>query len=340
MFRSRHGNIAMNPPPLSSDDGQLSPDSASPPSALESLFVGRNMLGPVTRFLIYVIAAYLLIEFSDGALGAFASTMRHQPSILWLFLFQECARVVVALGLGFIACKYERCAFGDYGLPRRGAFGKLFWIGLAWGFLSISVLLFAMKLIGVFDLGGVVLRVPRILKFAVFWAVLFILVGFFEESVTRGYTQFTLAQGIGFWPAAIVLSIGFGAIHLSNPGEGWVGALCTATIGLFFCLTLRRTGTLWFAIGMHAAWDWGETFFYSVPDSGITAPGHLLKSSFHGPRWLTGGSVGPEGSLLVFVLIGILFVLFNYVYPEVKYGRVEAMHADSSEETAVPEAAP
>jgi membrane protease YdiL (CAAX protease family) len=82
---------------------------------------------------------------------------------------------------------------------------------------------------------------------------------------------------------------------------------------------LRRTGSLWFAVGFHAAWDWGETFVYSVPDSGTVFPGHLLKTSLHGPGWLTGGVVGPEGSLLCFVVIGVVWVAFARRYPEVKY---------------------
>jgi hypothetical protein len=86
-------------------------------------------------------------------------------------------------------------------------------------------------------------------------------------------------------------------------------------IALFWCLTLRRTGALWFSVGMHAAWDWCESFLYSVPDSGTPAPGHLLSSSFHGKAWLTGGPVGPEASVLVFVLIAILWVIFDRMYP-------------------------
>jgi uncharacterized protein len=200
-------------------------------------------------------------------------------------------------------------------------FGKLFWSGMLWGIAAITLLLVMMRGVGVFYFGGLALHGIHVLKFGAFWAVLFLVVGLFEEFVTRGYTQFTLTQGIGFWPAAILLSAAFGAIHLENQGEGWVGALGAACIGLFFCLTLRRTGTLWFAVGMHASWDWGETFFYSVPDSGLIAPGHLLKSSFHGPRWLTGGSVGPEGSVLLFVIIAVLWITFDRLYPEVKYGR-------------------
>ena len=124
------------------------------------------------------------------------------------------------------------------------------------------------------------------------------------------------AAGVGFWPAAAGLSAAFGALHLFNGGEDKIGALSVFVIGMFFCLTLWRTGNLWFAVGLHAAFDWGETFLFSVPDSGIVAPGHLLNSSFHGPAWLTGGTVGPEGSVMAFVVVGLAAAAFVLVYPK------------------------
>ena len=57
-----------------------------------------------------------------------------------------------------------------------------------------------------------------------------------------------------------------------------------------------------------------ELRFTDYPDSGIVMPGHLLASSFHGPAWLTGGTVGPEGSAFDFVVFAILFVVFDRVY--------------------------
>jgi membrane protease YdiL (CAAX protease family) len=85
-------------------------------------------------------------------------------------------------------------------------------------------------------------------------------------------------------------------------------------IGLFFCLTLWRTGSLWFAVGMHASFDFGETFLYSVPNSGFVAQGHLSNATLHGPVWLTGGTVGPEGSVYSFATMALLFVVFTRVY--------------------------
>jgi membrane protease YdiL (CAAX protease family) len=191
----------------------------------------------------------------------------------------------------------------------------MFWTGAVWGLVAITLLLLTMRGIGVFSFGGVALAGLRIVKFAGFWAVLFLVVAAFEEFLFRGYSQFTLARSFGFWPAALLLSALFGSVHLGNKGEAWTGALGAAIIGLFWCFTLRRTGSLWFALGMHAAWNWGETFLYSVPNSGIVEPGHLLRSSFHGSRWLTGGSVGPEGSVLLFVLVALMWPVFDRAYP-------------------------
>jgi hypothetical protein len=55
--------------------------------------------------------------------------------------------------------------------------------------------------------------------------------------------------------------------------------------------------------------------------------GHLLNSSFHGALWLTGGSVGPEASAFVFVIIAALFVVFGLTHREVRFPVVEKLRA-------------
>src|SRR6266853_6439990 len=93
-------------------------------------------------------------------------------------------------------------------------------------------------------------------------------------------------------------------------------ALSVMLFGIFATFTLQRTGSLWFAIGFHAATDYAETFIYSVPDSGMLASSHLLNSSLHGPRWLTGGTVGPEGSVVDFELLLVAFFVVALIFPE------------------------
>lgn len=296
------------PPP------RLEPPKGSP---IHRIFIGPQGLRAGWRFLLYVIAFTALVLLFSHITRAFVPRTRGLPP-LWLFLVGEIEQLIAAVVPALALSYLENRPFDDYGLPHKSAFGKNFWVGAIWGFAAITLLLLSMRGLGTFYFGGVVLHGVRVLKFAAFWGVLFLTVGLFEEFVTRGYSQFTLAQGIGFWPAAVFISILFGLAHLSNQGEAWIGGLGVVCISLFWCLTLQRTGNLWFAVGMHAAWDWGETFFYSVPDSGFTAPGHLMKPAFQGSKWITGGSVGPEGSVLLFVLIAIMWVLFDRVYPAKK----------------------
>ncbi len=97
-----------------------------------------------------------------------------------------------------------------------------------------------------------------------------------------------------------------------------IGSGCS-TFGLLACLLLRRTGTLWMPIGLHMAFDWGETYFYGVANSGQTLRGHLLNSSSSGPAWLCDGTVGPEGSLLCTMLIVVVWLICAGWLREAKY---------------------
>jgi uncharacterized protein len=117
-----------------------------------------------------------------------------------------------------------------------------------------------------------------------------------------------------FWQAAWVTSTFFGFYHTSNSGENWIGVFAAAFIGFVFCVSVRVTGSAWWAIGCHAAWDWAETFFYGAADSGFQGQGHFLSANSAGSPLWSGGADGPEGSLLVLgvVLLLLLFLLALY----------------------------
>jgi CAAX protease family protein len=306
-----------NPSPVPDSTPAAPPAIPEKSSAIRQVFKGPEGIRAGWRFLMYMVM-FVAIGFALMFIVQHSSPPTRAPA-LWSMLISEFLGFVAAVIPAVVMGRIERRSFGDYGLPLRSAFGKLFWVGALWGIVALTILILTLRGLQGFYFGGLALHGMRIVKFAVFWGVVFLLVGFFEEFLIRGYTQFTLACGIGFWPAAVLLSGLFGALHLGNPGEAWVGALAAGLIGLFFCLTLRRTGNLWFAVGFHMSFDWGETFLYSVPNSGTKSAGHLFNSSFQGPRWLTGGTVGPEGSVLVFVLIALLWVVFDRMYREVKY---------------------
>jgi membrane protease YdiL (CAAX protease family) len=81
-------------------------------------------------------------------------------------------------------------------------------------------------------------------------------------------------------------------------------------------MALRRTGSLWFFIGAHFAFDYCNVFVYSLPMAGLIAQGHLLNASFHGPYWLTGGTVGPTGSVFFLVVLALTALTVHFAFPK------------------------
>ncbi len=130
----------------------------------------------------------------------------------------------------------------------------------------------------------------------------------------------------GFWQAAWVTSTFFGFYHTSNSGENWIGVFAAAAIGFVFCVSVYVTGSAWWAIGCHAAWDWAETFFYGTADSGQQGHGHLLSATPGGNPLLSGGADGPEGSLLVVAIVVLLILFLFALYVRKKPGSRKAAH--------------
>jgi membrane protease YdiL (CAAX protease family) len=307
---------------------QLDPAGGEPPvqrgDVRERLFAENIFLGPCGiragwRAALYV-AFFILIELvfqSLIALDPFAG-VANLLNTAEVLLIRELVLLAGAIGAAQIMALIEGRTLGAYGIPWRGAFSARFWQGTVWGIAQLSAIMLLIAVWHGYTFGGLALSGNALVEYALRWAAVFLAVGFAEEFLFRGYLQFTLAEGMGFWPTALLLSLLFGAVHLHNPGEGVVGALSVFTIGMFLCLTLRRTGDLWLAIGWHAAFDFGETYLYSVPNSGLVMQGHLLSASLHGPRWLTGGSVGPEGSAFSFAVLAVTAVAFDRLYRQRK----------------------
>jgi uncharacterized protein len=306
-----------------------SPGGASGPFDPKTIFVGENGMRAGWRLCIY-IALVVGIGFVVIAalqplprfLKAITSINAGEVSALTI-LISEIALFLTVFVAAWIMSLIEDRSLGVYGIPLKGAFGVRFWEGMLWGIAAISATVGLIAAFKGYSFGSIMQTRRDIFIDGVLFLVGFLFVGFFEEFTFRGYTQYTLTSGLDFWPrtgigfwlAAIILSLLFGASHLLNPGEGPVGAASVFTIAMFFCLTLRRTGNLWFAIGLHCSFDWGETFLYSVPNSGTTTPGALSHSVIQGPRWLTGGTVGPEGSVFCFLVVALMFVLFHFLHP-------------------------
>lgn len=118
---------------------------------------------------------------------------------------------------------------------------------------------------------------------------------FYEELLSRGYIFATLADWLGKWWAVLLTSVGFGLLHLWNPGATPGSIVMVALAGVYLAVVLIVTKSLYAAWIAHFAWNWVMAALLHVPVSGLPLdrPDYAIVDD--GPDWLTGGAWGPEG---------------------------------------------
>lgn len=271
------------------------------------IFFGKDGLRVGWSALLFLAISIVLIELGGYILLASlrSSINPNTPIGPGIALVAEIAQFIPVLAATAIMAAIEKRKISVYGYAGAYKLRRFLW-GLAWGFAAISILIASLWKLHLLAFDGSVLHGAVAWKYAAAWGLVFLLTGLFEESLLRGYLQYTLTRGMGFWWSALLLSTLFGVIHKTNPGESPLGLFSAGAVGLFFCLSLWYTGSLWWAIGFHAAWDWGQTYFYGTSDSGLVAEGHFLSQHPTGSLLWTGGATGPEGSLLIFPVLLIM----------------------------------
>jgi len=373
-------------PESDAHDAPLAPATLPPggPEApyndLQWFFIGPKGLRAGWSVLIF-IALVIGLLFGLGTLFSWLHLISKGGFTPKTAIFSEVFQIIALISAAAIVALIERRSILDYNL--RGTRPAVrFFSGFLIGFLALSALVGGLAAGHWLTFGPIALSGSAIVKYALVWGAVFLMVGSFEEGTMRCYLLYTFTRGIdfwwavgvismicglllwrvkgdgawgvyiiamlglapclllhinkapssGFWQASWLTSTLFGAMHTGNSGENWIGIFAAAFIGFVFCVSVWVTGSAWWAIGCHAAWDWAETYFYGTADSGFVAPGHLLSTTPRGnPLW-SGGADGPEGSLLVIpvVLLILAWLLIFYRSPK----QIEIPTAVSTEQLA------
>jgi uncharacterized protein len=287
-------------------------------SIFRRIFMGPNGIRSGWRLVIFLVITFAL----QAGLGWVTELIAKGLALRAgggldpiVFSVEDGLTLIAVLVATLVMARFEKRRLTDYGLPGTNAFGRRFWEGGAFGLGGVTLLILLIASAGGYSPGSLALHGSALVRFTALWVVASLLIGFTEEILFRGYPQFILATGMGFWPAAFLISFLFGALHyFTKPDERWPDWASTGLLALLVCLSLRRTGDLRFAIGFHAAFDWGAIFVYGGSNGGELAKGRLLNATFHGPDWLTGGRLGPEASLMLFPVLGLMFFVFDRLY--------------------------
>ena len=268
-----------------------------------TLWIGPDGLRSVWAILLFIAIAaactagffgivYWLAHFTPADLSALRTKLR--PGVRTaLVLAESCGLLVATAVMG----KIEGRSWLDYGLRgRRGA--ALFAQGAFWGALLMAGLVGILALTHAITIDFSGRGSWSLIGSGLVWAAMFVPSAFVEELLFRGYPFFRLARIRKPIRAAIVMSVWFGLAHLGNREETLIGVLQVVSVGLVYCLSVWRSGSLWWALGAHAVWNWTQSFIFGCANSGLAASGQWLVSTPRGPGWLSGGATGPEGSIL------------------------------------------
>jgi CAAX protease family protein len=282
-----------------------------------SLVVGADAkVRPLIRALIYAALAFWLLsadEFLGPPISRLATALHATDLSPRTVVFYETINLLTALVLTWLFGWYEGRRVDDYGLPVRKAFGARFWEGFAIGVMNGLVVAIGMIALGGMTVHGLALHGSVIAWAALAWLGTTMLVGVAEEYLFRGYLLQTLWKSVGFWPAAILIALWFGADHyLFKRGENLWDLISLFSLGVWACYSVLRTGSLWLAAGYHASFDYMQLFVIGTRNGSVAPVGHLLNASFQGPAWVTGGVLGTEASFLMYPAIALMFLYIGW----------------------------
>lgn len=293
------------------------------------LFIdSRGHLRSGWRLAIFAVAFLISVQLLQVFFLLLLSSALHLsiPQIngsLWSIAAGHGSILLSALLVGWAcAALFEGLPFRSLGCsPRRGWLKRLL-IGSGIGAASLLLAAIIAASVGSidfrFDPAGAG-AIGQTLGVSIF---IFVFAAAAEEMLFRGYPLQTLVRANYSWVGVLLTSVGFASAHLANPNAvPRLTFLNTLLAGVLLAISYVRSGSLWFPIGWHWAWNWMQGSVAGLPVSGIEriTPAPLLKTFNVGPNWLTGGAYGIEGgaACTVALIISTLVIwrvdLFSHI---------------------------
>jgi CAAX protease family protein len=266
--------------------------------------------------LVLFFMSVLILYYLSAVLAKLSGVV---PTQSFFFLFY----IDVLLATYLMLRMVDKRKFTSVGFPYHGKILKEISLGVLIGAVMIG-------LVGGVELAlGAVKLNPRpgqgVLLLIRNFGLSFIFFGFFamgEELIFRGYPFQALIEGLGAVAATVVMSVIFGVVHLMNPDANFFSTLNTMLAGVWLSIAYLKTKTLYFPFGMHFSWNLVQSFFLSLPVSGLLTNRTIFIPHDFGPEWLTGGTYGPEAgaaTTVVMVAAIIYFMLDKRIKPAYDY---------------------
>lgn len=178
--------------------------------------------------------------------------------------------------------------------------------GFAIGFLLVSVVVLILLVLGIYRIEGMSLNVLLL-----YFLVTTIVAGVMEELLLRGVVFRLLEEKLGTTLALVISAFLFGFMHIINPNASvWAAFAISIEAGVLLAAAYAMTRNLWFPICIHWAWNFTEGYIYGFAVSGGAVKDSLFTGKIAGPEWLTGGTFGPEASMVTVLVCSMASIYF------------------------------
>jgi len=270
----------------------------------------RILLQTILFGLFFCVMSFPVAWFGPG---------RSQTWIMAFFTMVECFAITVSII--YARRFFDKRSFVSLGLSLKGVWLKDIFTGIGISMLMLGFIFIIARSSNWIEVGGFSWTTEGLYKSigqVLLWLLIFILVGWQEELLSRGYQLQNISEGMNLTWGVIISSFAFALLHLFNPGANWISTFGIFFAGLFLSLGYILTGQLWLPIGLHIGWNFFEGVVFGFPVSGLN-PYALVKVNLTGPAIWTGGQFGPEAGLLLLpaLLLGAILV-FIYSKKRIK----------------------
>lgn len=263
-------------------------------------------LGFIGAIMIYAIISSVLLQLDLVEEAQLVSWRGGISQILLIFTTIFCWKVILKERFSGLGLRLELRGVKEVvgGL----LFGAIS-VSLAWGFLVLT---------------GNAKISPEVYfgKELLMGFVAFILVGFSEEILGRGFIMGALRQTRSVRVTVLVSAIIFSLLHGANPGIGLFPFVNIFLVGVLLAYIYLKSGSIWTCIGYHISWNYFMGYIYGFLVSGTSANGMLTTKST-GNAVITGGKFGPEGGVVVTVLLLISIFFVKWYYRHSTYDFIE-----------------
>ncbi len=258
---------------------------------------------PITKIIVGIIVPFsLFLVIQNFVLKPFFYSIIQDKSIADpIIIFISC--IVLLVSYYYLFRVYDKREITELSLKH---FPKEMFGGFSFGFLTISLFIFILYLLGHYQAFSITTihytaRLFTVLLFA----------GIVEDLFHRGLIVRVIEDWLGTH-VAIVIAMLVELQHIFNPNSDLFSFSVDLIWGFTMAMMFIYTKRIWLPYFFHIGWNFAQPF-YGSNLTGQNDFGTIIQSKFTGHELLTGGEFGIENSIFTPSFLLVIGIVLYYL---------------------------